>query len=338
MSIQDVAALAEVSTATVSRVLNNPGLVSSATAARVHRAVEVLGYRPNAMAKALMTRRTHVLGLAIPEMHGEFYTEVLRGADAEARARGYHLLVSSEAGGARGAEWPFAHVAGLLDGLAIMLTEPDASLADQARSSAVPVVVLDSQIDLNGFDSVRIDNRVGTREAVEHLLQSTPPERCFFVGGPPGNFDTQERAGEFRRVLRRAGGPLTREQIVYGAYDADTGRRWVAETLRSGSLRGAAALAANDEIALGILQAAHAAGLLVPRDLAIVGFDDTRLASVLSPKLSSVRVPRADFGRAAMESLIRRIEEPEASVRETRLPTALVVRESSLRPEVTKPA
>ena len=333
-SIQDVAALASVSTATVSRVVNNPTLVSSSTAERVQRAIAELGYQPNRLAQALMTRRSRILGLSLPDFHGEFYAELLRGADREARACGYRLMVTSAAlgdaapAGVRGA---FDHAEGLLDGIAVMLTESGQHVAEAAATAGVPAVVLDSQVDLPGVDTVRIDNRSGTTEAVEQLIASTPPERCFFVGGPPGNFDTQERVGAFRRVIRREGGPPRRDQIVYGDFDAETGRAWATEAAAGGHLVGSAVLAANDDVAIGILQAAQALGLDAPRDVAIVGCDDARVTTIIRPTLSTVAVPRADFGRAAVEALVRRIEEPEASVRQVRLPTALVVRESSVR-------
>jgi len=335
-SIQDVAMLAGVSTATVSRVVNNPALVSEGTAKRVQEAIADLGYQPNRLAQALMTRRSRILGLSLPDFHGEFYAELLRGADREARARGYRLMVTSVAQGEQasdeaGVGRAFDHAEGLLDGIAVMLTESGQEAAEAAASAGVPVVVLDSQVDLPGIDTVRIDNRSGTLEAVEHLVAGTPPDRCYFVGGPPGNFDTQERAGAFRRVLRRTGGAPRRDQIVYGDFTAETGRAWARQAAFEGRLDGSAVLAANDDVAIGVLQAAQSLGLDAPRDVAIVGFDDSRLTTIIRPSLSTVAIPRADFGRAAVEALVRRIEEPSAAVRQVRLPTALVIRESSVR-------
>jgi DNA-binding LacI/PurR family transcriptional regulator len=182
-SIQDVAAAAGVSTATVSRVLNSPGLVSQQTAERVQRIIGELGYRPNPYAQGLTTRRKLVVGIALPDIFGEFYSELLRGADGEARRLGYHLLVASEPkpGASEQDEvLPF----GLTAGIAIMMSEPNERMWEQAHAMGLPLVVLDAEVNKPGVDSIVVDNETGTREATEHLLRTTPPDRCYFVGGP----------------------------------------------------------------------------------------------------------------------------------------------------------
>src|SRR5258708_1433460 len=136
-SIEDVASAAGVSTATVSRFLNSPKLVASGTAERVMRVIEQLGYRPNRFAQCLMTRRSHTVGIVLPAIHGEFYSELLRGADVEAHQRGYHLLVTSEGHGDE-AETISSGPFGLIDGLAIMITEPNEKLWRAARHTGLP--------------------------------------------------------------------------------------------------------------------------------------------------------------------------------------------------------
>ncbi|MGD9689972.1 MAG: LacI family DNA-binding transcriptional regulator [Phycisphaerales bacterium] len=336
-SIQDVAAAAGVSTATVSRVLNSPALVSQETAERVRQAIQKLGYRPNLFAQGLMTRKSRVLGIALPDIHGEFYSELLRGADEEAHKLRYHLLVGTEArqgdppenGDASG----FAHAFGLLDGLAVMITEPNDRLWKEAATSSLPVVVLDADVDNPGVDCVLVDNAVGTREAVEHLLASVQPGHLYFVGGPSENYDTRRRAETFQEVVRATGVTLRPDQLAFGQYAVEWGYAWAMEKNRSGGEKGglvnAGVLAANDEIALGILQAAQDAGVGVPSQLKIVGFDDTRVASLVRPALSSVRVPLAEVGAAAIDTLVRRVDDPGRPATKTRLATKLVVRESS---------
>lgn len=362
-------------------------MVSPDTAERVRKAIEQLGYRPNVFAQGLMTRKSRVLGVALPDIHGEFYSELLRGADAEARKLRYHLLVGSEARDGEGAVGPgglsptgagvagmggggggplgpggagaaagvgvgvggagvaagagagggggggdgsgFSHAFGLVDGLAIMITEPNERLWREAVNSQLPVVVLDAEIDHPRVDSVVVDNTVGTREAVEHLLSSVAAEHLYFVGGPAENFDTRRRAETFLDSVRASGGKLRPDQVVFGRYSVEWGYAWAAERLHSGILTGAGVLAGNDEIALGILQAAQDAGVEVPKRLKIVGFDDTRLASLVRPSLSTVRVPLAEVGAAAIDTLIRRVEEPGRPSTKTRLATKLIVRESS---------
>ena len=334
-SIQDVATTAGVSTATVSRVINNAALVAPETAKRVAKAIAELGYKPNLFAQGLMTRKSHVLGIALPDIHGEFYSELLRGADAEARRLGYHLLVSSEAHSRDEQHRDGSLAFGLIDGLAVMITEPNEPLWTEARSASLPLVVLDADLHARGFDSVVVDNTTGTREATRHLLDGRPPyapDRCYFVGGPRENFDTRARAEVFLGTLREAAGgstPISEDAVSYGDYSLQWGEKWATDAHRRGVLRGAGVLAGNDEIALGILQTARQLEIDVPRELRVVGFDDTRLASLVRPSLSTVRVPLADVGAAAVRALVERIAEPEREATTVTLATELVVRESS---------
>jgi LacI family transcriptional regulator len=348
VSIHDVALAAKVSIATVSRVMNNPGLVAAKTAARVQEVIKRVGYVPNPFAQGLMTNASRVLGIALPDIHGEFYSELLRGADAESRSLGYHLLVSSEP--RAGEPDPRGLAFGLIDGLAVMITNPDAGLVKLARESSLPTVVLDTDLHQRGVDSVVVDNAPGTREAVEHLLQSVEPRNLYFVGGPRENFDTQQRAKAFAEALAAAQWSARPEQVAFGEYTPEWGRSWLLAHL--GGARGAdraagresgssemggggtvggtlGVFAGNDEIAIGIIQAADSAGIQVPHQLRVVGFDDTRLAQLVRPRLSSVRVPMADVGAAAVRMLVRRMEEPKAEATCVHMPTKLVVRESS---------
>lgn len=329
-SIQDVAQAAEVSIATVSRVLNTPSVVAGETSRRVLEAIARLGYVPNPFAKGLITRSSRVLGLALPDLHGEFYSGLLRGADEAARSAGYHLLVSSEArgNGGRGAR---ELGAGLVDGLAMMVTEPDAALIREARQTRLPLVVMDAQLEEageGGLDCVLVDNASGTIEATEHLLASTPATDVYFVGGAASNFDTARRAEAFLGVLKARGHTPRAEQTAFGDYSPSWGARWMEQAIARGAKR-LGVLAANDEIALGVLQAATDAGLGVPTDVRIVGFDDTRLAQIVRPRLSSVRVPILEIGAAAIKALIARIESPDAPASTVTMRTELVVRESS---------
>lgn len=327
-SIEDVALAAGVSTATVSRFLNSPKLVASGTADRVMRVIEELGYRPNRFAQGLMTRRSHTVGIVLPDIHGEFYSELLRGADAEAHKRGYHLLVTSEGRGDETetiSSGPF----GLIDGLAIMLSEPNERLWRSARRTGLPIVSLDTDPHEPGIDSVLIDNLSGATEAVVHLLGSVPPANCYFVGGPPDNFDTVQRASAFTTALTRSGYAPRSDQLAYGSYSTDWGRTW-AEKLATRKVQAPLGImAANDEIAYGVIDTFQAAGVSVPKQARVVGFDDSRLASLLRPALSTVRVPLSEVGSVSIGALIDRILNPDAAVMSRTLPTRLIVRDSS---------
>lgn len=329
VSIGDVARAANVSIATVSRVLNNSALVAPATAERVLGVVRQLGYQPNAIARALMTSRSQIIGIALPDIHGEFYSEILRGADAAARAHGLRLLIASEARAGEAASTQTSLPYSLIDGLVVMITEPNDLLWQEAMSSGLPVCVLDAQTVDAGVDNVVIDNVSGAAEATSHLLRRVQPDHCYFVGGAEANFDSQSRAAGFQAALRREGAEPRSAQLAFGDYTSGWGQAWAQRMIAQGRLRGSAVLAGNDDIAMGILFAARDAGLDVPDQLAVVGFDNTRLCSIVRPALSSVRVPLREMGAAAVDLLLRRIAEPESERREVCLPARLVARESS---------
>lgn len=328
-SIEDVAASARVSTATVSRVLNQSSRVAPETAERVQQAIDKLGYKPNIFARGLMTRRSQLLGLLLPDIHGEFYSELLRGADTEARAAGYHVLVSS-AGKDQDAPLFNTNMVGMLAGLAVMITEPNSYLIREAGELDLPLVVIDKDLAGPRTDRVLVDNRTGTREAVEHLLEHVPRKDVYFLGGPQNNFDTVERAAAFREALLSPAYEAESWQLLFEAYTVEWGFRAAHWLLQERKGRKTAILAGNDEIAVGVLQAAQELGLEVPGQVQVVGFDDTRVASMVRPQLSAVHVPMADVGAAAVRLLLERMQEPEAPGRTVTLSTSLVKRGTTL--------
>jgi LacI family transcriptional regulator len=337
VSIQDVADAAQVSIATVSRVINGHQLVATETAARVKAAIERLGFKPNRFAQGLMTRRSKLLGLAVPDLYGEFYSTILRSADAAARKAGYHLLVSTFAGhaAAHGEENPEGDnllaslPLSLLDGMAVMITEPNRRAVEAIRAMSVPVVVVDLETAGTQMDTVLVDNVTGAREAAEHLLDGTAPDRIRFVGGPESNFDTVHRSRAVAEALARRGARMHASQIRFGEYSLEWGRKWAHEAQAAGELKGAGVLAGNDEIAWGIMLAAQELGISLPGELRVIGFDDTRLSTLTRPRLSTVHMPLAQIGTSALDLLARRIADPAAPAETIRLSTSLVQRESS---------
>ncbi len=328
-SIRDVAVAAGVSIATVSRVINGSNMVAAPTAARVRDAIRRLNYVPNALAQALSSRGSHVLGLALPRFHGEFMTWLLHGADEEATRLGYHLMMTTIAKSDDGHARRQIVGSALIDALLVVITDAEDPLAQDVAASGVPTVILDTDMSARGLDSVVLDNERGTREAVEHLLRWVEPDRLFFVGGPTGNFDTIQRAKAFTEALQRRGVTPSPEQVTFGDYSLDWGKEWGIRTNRHKMLDGAAILAANDKIACGIMQAAGDAGLRVPDQVRIVGFNDSQISRLVRPRLSTIALPMAEMGAMAVRLLVRRIEDPSAEVVCSKLATRLIIRESS---------
>lgn len=329
VSIRSVAERAGVSIATVSRVLNSPEKVSESTSERVRAAIEDLEYRPNLFAKGLLTKRSRVIGVSLPDIHGEFYSELMFALDDRACELGYHVLVSSNAHRVdRGPANGFA--LDLVDGLIVMLTERSGVDIDGIGRLQHPAVVIG--VDEPGLDveTIVVDNKMGANKAMEHLLDGTAPDRCYFVGAHRGNIDSDQRLEAFCAALRQCGCEPGADQIARREFSFDWGWEWAEGMLDEGLMENVAVFAANDEIAIGIANAVRDRGVGIPERVRLVGFDDSRLCSLLRPRLSSVRMPVREIGYTAIEAIIRRIEMPESAPKHTRLATTFVPRESSM--------
>ncbi|MGD9636315.1 MAG: LacI family DNA-binding transcriptional regulator, partial [Pirellulales bacterium] len=206
-SIEDVAKRAKVSISTVSRVINRRELVNAKTRERVEEAIRELRYRPNAFARGLMLRKSGIIGLVLPDLHGEFYSEIIRGANLQAREVGTNLLLSSALPGDDAQRWLAAlGQRALLDGLAVMVSDTMASGIGPALGElGLPIVVLDGEIDGVEHDTVMIDQRQGAQAMMRHLLDDRRMERIIFVGGLKTNIDTQARYKAYCESLKHSG-------------------------------------------------------------------------------------------------------------------------------------
>lgn len=329
VSITDVAKLARVSISTVSRVVNNRReLVNEKTRARVESAIRKLGYRPNAFARGLMLRRSEIVGLVLPDLHGDFYSEIIRGANLQARELGYNLVVSSTRDGDDSQSLLSAmQQRTLLDGAAVMVSELTDRLQETLANFRMPVVVLDDDIDGASHDSVLIDQRHGAAALTRHLLDRGA-RRIIFVGGPETNVDTIARLEACREILEQRGLPLAEHDLYHLDYQYETAYVLANKHISEWVGPGHCVFAANDEMAAGVVAAAAASGVRVPRQLAVVGFDDTRVARMTRPPLTTVKVPMARMGAEAVKLLCQRIGEPRRPPMRIFLKPELVVRES----------
>jgi LacI family transcriptional regulator len=326
-TIRDVAARAGVSVATVSRALNNIGPVRDDTARRVLSAVRALRYVPHAAARSLSVRRSQTLGLLLPEVYGEFFSEVIRGIDIAARQRGYHLLVSGSHNDAEEMAAVLRALRGRVDGLIVML--PDATTGAISRSLAAdtPTVLLNSAA--TGHQTIRIDNYAGARALTGHLT-SLGHRRIAFITGPDRNADAVERRRGYRDALAEVQGRPPVPFEVPGDFTEESGYRAVPRIL--GLIpRPTAIFAANDAMAIGALRALREAQIPVPDGMALAGFDDIPTARYVTPPLTTVRVETAEMGRRAVEQLVTALDGgAETSRRRSAvIATTLVVRDST---------
>ncbi len=327
VSIRDVASQAGVSVATVSRVMNTPEQVAPPTRARVQAVIDRLGYSPNPHAQQLTSGHSRVIGLALPEFEGEVFGRLLRGADEEAARRGYQLIVTAMTSRHKGGIRP--ELLGMTDGVICFADNTEDPVLTEVVERGTACVVVGVDATGLGLDSVVLDNERGVREAAEHLLRWVPPSRCHFVGGPERNHDSRERGAAFGASLRKAGHEPALDQMSYGEYSVTWGKEWAMRAHRQGRLTDIGVLAGNDAIACGILRAAEGLRVWCPDQIRIVGCDDTRVAEIVRPSLSTIALPMEQLGAEAVEALVRGIETPGAAPACRRLATRLVVRESS---------
>jgi LacI family transcriptional regulator len=331
VTIKDVARVAQVSVATVSRALNGHGNVAEDVRNRVFAAAQELRYTPHAAARSLSSRRTQTLGVVLPDLHGEFFSELMRGIDQVARSKRLHLLVSSYHGNPDEQGAALRAMRGRVDGLLVLSPFAEVpTLLGEHLDPSLPTVLINSQSGLDGTAVLRVDNHGGAVAMVEHLV-ACGHRTIAFIAGPVDNFDAHERLRGYRDALARLL-PGTSEWVLQGDFDEASGHRAGRELIESPK-RPDAIFAANDMMALGCLFAFAQAGLRVPGDIALAGFDDIPLARYVHPALTTIRVNIAELGARAARLLIAQIAgevagEPSTSSNDV-LATDLIARESS---------
>jgi DNA-binding LacI/PurR family transcriptional regulator len=332
VTITDVAAHAGVGAGTVSRVLNDSPRVSAATRARVLAAIEALEYRPSPLARALSRGRAHTMGVVVPFFTHASAVERLRGVVDELRGSRYDVVLFN-------VESPLhrdEHFANLLrrdraDGLLIVSLPPPPAALARLAAEGVPIVLVDARGE--GVPTVVTDDVAGGREATSHLV-ALGHERIAFIGDSPNNpfgFTSSAcREQGYRRTLADAGIPFDRRFVRHGAHERAVGRR-LAEQLLALADRPTAIFAASDVLATGVLEAARAAGVDVPGELSVVGFDDIELSGYSG--LTTVRQPLLESGRLGASLLLAALHDnrPAAAV-EHLLPLELIVRSTTARP------
>ena len=336
-TIKDVAREAGVSVATVSRVFNESGPVSEETRRRIREVAARLQYAPHAGARSLITSKTNTIGVLLPDLYGEFFSEVIRGMDQAAQRRGYHLLVSGSRDAREEIEAALVAMRGRVDGLIAMSPhlDPPALVANVPPS--VPVVLLNCVVDAQNYDALTIENRAGAYAMVRHLA-TLGHQRVAIIRGAEGNYDATERLLGYRDALRDLSLAARAEWEVPGDFTEASGYRAIAPLLALRD-RPTAIFAANDAMAIGALSALREVGLRVPDDMAVAGFDDIPLARYMSPPLSSVHVAIAELGARGVETLLHAIDSKNMHTRaHQQLPTALVIRRScGAQPEAERP-
>jgi LacI family transcriptional regulator len=298
-TIRDVARRAQLSVATVSRALNGFENVSEEARERIKSAVKELGYVPHAGARSLSLARTNAIGVVLPALHGEFFSEIVRGMDRVASNRGYFLLLSNmhpESPG--GGTAVLRALRGRVDGLLLMAPHVEDHELVEALPAGLPTLLINTRGQPAGWPGIHLDNAAGAKAVAEHLL-ALGRRRIVHIAGPAGNIDAQERAEAFRKsIAATAAAELT---ILPGDFLEESGERAVNDLLAQGK-EFDAVFAANDNMAIGAMSALRRAGVSVSDEVAVAGFDDIPLAHHMGLTTVSVRI--AELGERALERLI----------------------------------
>ena len=330
----DVARLAGVSRATVSYVLNGVTLgrvpISDETRRRVLDAIEELGYEPDARAQALRSGNTKTIALIVPDLRNPHFCEYAIAIEQEARASGYHVLVSSTTLNDEYAVEIFKDLArrrmdGLILASSFILESPEAQATlARMRERGLPIVELN---DLYGVDSVGTDYREATKEVMSYLL-SLQHRRIGLIYGFGGHELPEDRLESYRASLDAAHIPLDDNLIIQCGPAIEDGYQACSQLLRLAP-RPTAIICINDLLAIGALRGALDSGLRVPNDLSLVGYDDIPMADYLVPRLTTVTKDAPALGRKAFEFLFRRIQSPDLPRQQYYTSARLVIREST---------
>jgi DNA-binding LacI/PurR family transcriptional regulator len=336
LDIRTIARLANVSIATVSRTINRVPTVNPKIAKRVWEVIEELDYFPNTQARALVSGRSWILGLIVSEITNPFFPELIQGFEDIAVEHGYEILVSSTNHDPKRMSHCIRRMLERkVDGVAVMTFGIEAPLLEQLAQRKVPLVFVDVGPDGPGINVLKVDYRHGIREGVQHLA-ALGHRNIAFLRGPIGLHSAQSRLDAFSESMRECGITPDPAWILQGEHTLEGGMSAMQQLLAAKNMP-TAVMCSNDMTAIGVLHTMYRAGLRVPDDLSVVGFDNIHMAEVTIPPLTTVQMSRFDLARAAVTALRACAEGTEQSTqkKEYNIQTDLVVRESTGFPRGT---
>ncbi len=329
-SIKDVANLAGVSISTVSRVLNKSCPVSENKRQRVLKAASQLGYVPNPAARSLLLHKTGVVGVVIPYASGEFFSEFLSGVDQTAADREYFLLISISRRNEADLLKAIRSLDKRVDGLVVWAPEMGPTDIIDLVSGSTPVLLVNRHENDIESDCVDFDNYGGMTKVVDYLLDLGHRDIAF-IAGPPAAVDAKARLQAFRETLQKRSITHRSDLEFSGRFTIEDGFQ-AAQRILEMERRPTAIVASNDQSAFGALRALREAGVDVPGDISVTGFDDVPSASFFSPPLTTARVPVRRMGEVVIDTLLDRLVEHRTSFERRTLEVDLIVRQSAAPP------
>lgn len=328
VTIYDVAREANVSMATVSRVVNGNPNVKPATRKKVLKTIEELGYRPNAVARGLASKRTTTVGVIIPDISNMFLAELARGIDDIANMYKYNIILSnSDQNIDKEIKLINSMLEKQVDGIVYMGSKIQDEHLKEFKTSPVPIVLAATIEPTNAIPSVNIDYEAAGYAATKLLIDNGHKQIAFITGTDETTANIAKSVG-FNRALEEAGLSVSPDFIYSGDLSYDSGVKAVEELFKLDN-KPTAIFASSDEIALGVIHGIQDLGLSVPNDVEVIGFDNTRLATMIRPTLSTVVQPIYDIGAVAMRLLTKYMNKEEVEDSNVILPHQIIKRNST---------
>jgi LacI family transcriptional regulator len=327
LTIHDVAAHVGVSAMTVSRVLNKSTRVAESTRLKIEEAIRQLGYVPNNLARGLRAS-TRTLAFIIPDVSNPFFTDIVHGAEEVAWQQGYTVFLGNTHSSAeREKHYLYKFLGHSIDGLLIAPSgHATKATLDDVQARGVPYVLVDANVQGTKSDTVIGDNVAGAMQLTEHLI-SLGHKRIAYIGGRPDISTAQDRERGYKKALTKHGLEVRPGYIYSSNFRRQEGYE-IAKSLANLTTPPTAIFAANNELAVGVVEALRDLKLKIPQDMALVCFEDVELASALNPFLTVMAQPAKEFGRVGATFLLERILHPELAVRSRILPPSLIIRQS----------
>ncbi len=329
VTIKDIAKEAKVSIATVSRVINNKSEgVGQETRERIQKIIKDMNYYPNRVARGMVTKKSNILGLILPDISNPFFPDLVRGLEDTASKSGYNIVLCNSDNN-KDKEASYIRVlkennaAGIFYISVIKKNDNNLNLL---LDSKIPFVLMDRRINIEKVPKIYTDNMTGMYEMVEYLIENGH-NHIAYISGPKHNSSSDQRLEGYKKALSDSGISVNVDIIKIGDYKIESGRQHMLDLLEQGN-KFTAVACANDMMAVGALEVLKDKKLKVPKEISITGYDDIFMASVTSPKLTTVAQPKYEMGCIAAELMIKLVQGQKISRMEVILHSTLAIRES----------
>jgi DNA-binding LacI/PurR family transcriptional regulator len=329
ITIKEIAEKANVSIATVSRAINNDVKVKDTTKDLILNLAKEFNYKPNVLARNFVKKKTYTIGLILPEVVDEFFTEIIRGVDSIAYAGGYNVMVAGTHSERTMAE-SFSNFMGkgVADGIILMAPSLNDQLKDLLIKNITPTVLINSKVELENYNTVGVDNFQGAYSIIEYLIKSLNYKKIAHIAGPDANNDAIQRREAYKKALKNNNIELNHQWLVNSDFTIKGGE-YACRRLLSLLDKPQVIFAANDMMTVGCYKAISSFGLKIPDDIGVVGFDDIFISQFLTPRLTTVHVPIFELGKTAAELLLKKIDNPEINeCNHIRITTGIVIGKS----------